>query len=552
MSTRGSKAVAVAVVVVVAAAVVVTFSLTGGGGDDVPGDDPVVQEDRACGAPEKILRRMARGYYPGRSGDVLAVERLPNQFGTRHSGPHPYTQDVPIVLYGPGFIRSAGDVEREVTVADLAPTFAELMEFDEFPERAGNVLEEALLPEDERNGTPKLIVTVVWDGGGNNVFRQWPEAWPELARLMREGTNYENATVGSSPSITPAVHATIGTGAFPRTHGLPDIRMRVGGKIIDAWPGSSPRHLEIETLADLWDRAQGNVPLMGLLARDDWHVGMLGHGSFSEGGDKDIAVLDELGGTEFTTNEDFYTLPDYVLGKVGLAEAIEEVDRGDGELDGEWLGNPLNIDDGKIRYTPAWPPFQTDQIVKILRNEGFGSDEVTDLFYTNYKGSDLAGHEWNMVDPEVRDVLRAQDEELPRLIAALDEVVGEDSYVLAVTGDHGMTPYPRVTGGWSIDTKKLTSDIEREFNPDPDRPLIQSQRGYQMMLNKKRARAVGVTPEQVADFVADYRLKDNVLGDNKALFEERFSDRADEKLYLAAFTPQGLKDALGCAQDRDR
>ena len=37
---------------------------------------------RACDLPLPVLERVARGYYPKRSGDVLAIERLPNQFGT--------------------------------------------------------------------------------------------------------------------------------------------------------------------------------------------------------------------------------------------------------------------------------------------------------------------------------------------------------------------------------------------------------------------------------------------------------------------------------------
>ena len=209
-----------------------------------------------CEIDRAVLQRVRSGFYPRRSGDVLAIEQPPNSFGTRHSTPFPYTQDVPIVLYGPGFIRKGVTVDRDVTMADIAPTYAELLDFDDFPERDGSVLEEALLPESERNGIPKLIFTLVWDGGGDNALEQWPRAWPELKKLMNAGASFENATVGSSPSITPSVHATLGTGAFPKTHGVTDIKMRIDGQMHEAMEGASPETLKIPTIGDIWDSSE--------------------------------------------------------------------------------------------------------------------------------------------------------------------------------------------------------------------------------------------------------------------------------------------------------
>ena len=43
------------------------------------------------------------------------------------------------------------------------------------------------------------------------------------------------------------------------------------------------------TLADLYDRAMGNKPIVGMVATVDIHLGMIGHGCFWNGGDQDIA-----------------------------------------------------------------------------------------------------------------------------------------------------------------------------------------------------------------------------------------------------------------------
>ena len=538
------------------AAVIVLFLLSGLGVylysrpevADLPDfDEPAT----ACDVPLDLLERVANGYYPGRSGDILLIEQPKVQpQGTRHSTPYPSTQDVPLVLYGPGFIRSGAAPDREATVADLAPTFAELLRFEGFPQRDGRVLSEALLPRTKRNGVPRLLMTIMWDGGGDNVLEKWSDQWPHLRRMMDEGANYPNATVGSAPSITPAVHATIGTGAFPSSHGLPDNFMRVGGRIIDPYEGHTPRYLKEQTLGDLWDVANGNEPLLGMLARDAWHLGMLGHGTNSPGGDADIAVLDILGGTEFHTFEEFYELPEYVKGKEGLQEFADVVDARDGDTDGKWLGNVISANDQHVRYTPAWSMFQTAVMLRILAEEGFGDDQMPDLFYTNYKSTDLAGHEWNMVEPEVRDDLEEQDRQLRVVRDALDRTIGPRNYVLAVTADHGMMPPAATQHNYEIDEHAIKRHIHEEFDlENPDVDLVDANRGYQLFLDPDELIANDVTIEDVVEFLRDYTIEDNATVPDAISAE--IEPHADEPMFYAVLTPKELREAVACARQKD-
>jgi len=502
---------------------------------EAKGEAPAACSD----TPRAVLQRMQRGYFPGRSGDVLAVERLPNQFNTRHTTPWPYTQDVPLVLYGPGFIKQGFTSERDATLADVAPTFAELLAFDGLGQRDGRSLSEALLPLDRRNGVPKLILTLVWDGGGDNMLEQWPNSWPHLRSLLAKSASFGNTTVGSSPSITPSTHATLGTGYFPSSHGLTDVPVRINGKMIDSWEKKSPRNLRVETLADLWDRANGNEPLVGLLARDSWHVGMMSHGSYLEGGDKDISVLDALGRLEFTSNTKHYSFPSYASSFEGLEEAVQEVDLRDGEADRAWLGNQMNMD-GSIRETPAWSIFQTQRLFEILEAESFGQDDVPDLFFTNYKPTDLAGHTYNLVEPEVKQNLEEQDRQLDAIIKGLNAFVGKDNYVLALTADHGVTPYPEVTGGWSIKMNEVKEDLEREFNTEmPGKNMVTGNRGYQFFFDKKIMRANDVTFEDISAFIRNYRLHENATDADQV--PDRFKDRLNERIYLTAMSGRELK-----------
>lgn len=513
-------------------------------------DDPArVRPVAACDVSVEILERVWRGYVAGRSGDVLAVEAAPNQFGTRHSSPFPLHQDVPLVLFGPAFVKQGYVSDEPVTVADLAPTYAELFEYGGLGKVDGQPLSAALVGGAGRR-VPRLVVTLVWDGGGDNVLERWPDDWPNLRDLIERGASFSRATVGSSPSITPSIHATIGTGFFPKNHGISDTKIRIrGGKIVDSWQGKSPRFLRAPTLADLWDADNGNVPLVAMMARDAWHLGMIGHGAAHPGGDEDIAVLDRLGAMEFTTNDRLYAMPAYFTTLDGLEEALAEVDLRDGETDNKWLGNLVLPYDGKARYTPGWSIYQTRKLIELIEKEGFGDDDVADLLYVNYKSTDLAGHAWNMVEPEVREVLAEQDRQLPVLIDALDRLVGRRNYVIALTADHGMTPYPHVTKGWSIETQDLTKDIERRFDQvTPNKPLVLSNRGYQIMLDDRELRRNGVTADDIAAFVRDYRIADNVTPTNKVL--PRFEGRTDDHLFLAAMTPEDWRRALDCARGR--
>ena len=96
-----------------------------------------------------------------RDSDLVIIPAPPGYVGgfesTSHSGPYDFLQNVPLIFYGPGFIQPQGEVPAgdEVTLADLAPTYAEMMDYD-FPQRQGTPISMLLIDNDD---TPNLIVT---------------------------------------------------------------------------------------------------------------------------------------------------------------------------------------------------------------------------------------------------------------------------------------------------------------------------------------------------------------------------------------------------------
>ncbi len=491
----------------------------------------------ACDLPTPWIQRIHDGYHPGRSGHLQIVLEPPNYFGQfLHSGPYPYLQRVPMFLYGPGHVPAVGRVTRPVRMTDLAPTYARYLGF-RFPARDGQPLEEAIAPG---TGPPKLILTVVWDGAGRNVLDEHPDAWPTLGRLIDEGAWYENATVGSSPSVTPTVHTTIGTGALPRNHGLIDLRFLVGDRLVGT-RGVSSRYLRIPTLADRYDRARDNRAEIGIVASGGT-LGMIGKGALFEGGDRDVAILDFRGNWGLSDkHEDYFRYAPYAEEDNGLSDALRELDLEDGQLDGRWLGEPVLAEREDISMTPAYSVHQRMLLERVIRTEGFGADDVPDLLYTNFKQIDLVGHRWSMNSPQMEAVVRSSDRALKDLIRALDREVGRGEWVLALTADHGSTPNRTVTGAFYVDLAAFTADLEAAFDGDGDeRQAIRSVRVTQVWLDEDELAENGHTTSDVASFVMDYTLGDNVA--DPATLPAR--DR-DSPVFAAAF-PSAVLEDLPC------
>jgi arylsulfatase A-like enzyme len=491
----------------------------------------------------------------GRSPEILFVPREPNFFGgftsTTHSGPWGYVQEVPITFYGPGFIHSKGPIEldREVTLADLAPTLADLLGIDFPKNRPGRSITEALVPKAERPGKPRLILTVVWDGGGWNVLNTWPHAWPYLDGLMHDGTSITNAIVGSSPTVTPAVHATIGTGTFPKEHGIVDIPIRVGADIVGAYDDRSGQYMKVTTLADIYDPTTDNKAKIGMLAYKSWHLGMIGKGAQLPGGDKDIAVIAEKEAGDLVANETYYDMPDYLENVAGFEDDVRTVDVADGKADGKWMGHDDLEDPSKVRHTPAWALYQTRLVTTLLDREAFGQDDVSDLFYVNYKQVDDVGHDWNMLNPEMREILNYTDGELEKLVEYLDRKVGRNKWVVAVTADHGQAPDPMAAQAWPLRIQLLQDDVSKKFDhTDNGVDLFQDERPVGFWLDAAELAANDVTEEDISNFLVDYRLEDNLRPGEK--IPDQYSKRLREPILAAAFPSDEMGKIWSCAKRR--
>jgi Type I phosphodiesterase / nucleotide pyrophosphatase len=476
-------------------------------------DAAAVQEAAARDLGAEYMELVARASHPGRSGDLQLLlapfnsanysfesqSLHPRDPRTSHAAVWMYLERVPLLAYGPGIVEQA-DSEARVSLADLAPTTAELIGLKDWPaDREGR-----RLPGLTAGATPQVVVTYVIDGGGWNVLRQWPDAWPTLKRLMGEGANYRNAITGSFPAVTACAHATIGTGTFPRDHGITGHNIRDGTTARKAYGvagAADPSDILVPTLADLWHDQTG--AWVGEVGYQVWHMGMLGHGGTDRpANDLPVGVyFDEDGGRGWQPhNPSLFRLP---VGSPGMdrlqARMATFTDPG---YDPEW--EPWRTD---YCCVPPIAGYQGDVLAASLANEPIG-EHGTSLLYTTFKSPDYTGHVYGMASKWEELMLEAVDAELERLVALLDDRFGGE-YVLFVTADHGQCPLPDSMGGVRLDPIQLEGTIEREFGAGL-RSAVQYMAPSEVYLDRDALRDAAATTDDVAAALRHLTYRQNL------------------------------------------
>jgi hypothetical protein len=484
-------------------------------------DPRPIQEAMAHDLGAEYMELIARAYHPDRSGDLQLLVApfnsanypqesrtlVPRDPRTSHASVWMYLERVPLVVRAPGI--GPSDSPERVSLADVAPTIAQLIGFDGYLDlgREGRPL-----PGVPRlSPPPELVVTFVIDGGGWNVLQRYPDAWPNLRRLMRENANFRNAIHGSFPAVTASAHATIGTGAYPRTHGITGHNIRDGSKVRKSYGElghANPGDILVPTLADLWSQETADRAWIGELGYQVWHLGMIGRGGPSRRGDeRPVAVYwDETGDPQDwrVQNEELFRLP-RAMPTYGAFE----------EYQAAFVPNP----DRDPRFDPMKPKnihccstpvirYEGDLVEATVASEPVASREAPGLLFINYKSPDYTGHVYGMLDPMTGDALRDVDEQLGRLVEQL-EAMFPGRYALIVTADHGQCPLPDAAGGVRLDPIQLWDDIEREFGAGPF-GFVQSVVPSEVYLHADVLWDSGASREDVAAFLRDYPYRRNV------------------------------------------
>jgi Type I phosphodiesterase / nucleotide pyrophosphatase len=447
---------------------------------------------------QRWLEMFARGYFPGRSGQIFYVPREGDfvvdknpVYRFMHGSPWSYDTRIPLLFHGAPFIRR-GEWKDAVMQQDVAPTLAAILGLTPPATMTGRALQQVLNGGAER---PRVVALIVLDGMRADYFDTYRDVMPTLIRLRREGAWFSDARVNFLPTQTSVGHATLGTGTDPRFHGLAANQLfnRVTGESQEAYDGLDPRELMALTLADQWNiTTDGKAVIIGQGGAIRATAGLVGHGSCVINGRKVIAAsfASDAG---WETNPDCYT----------LSEALKPINgkRYWEEAGGTWMGHSITSTT-TFRASGIFPRFEADALIAVIEREAIGTDEVTDLVLVNFKSSDYVAHAFGPASPEIKAALTELDRHLARVLSALERKTGPNRSVVAISADHGMPGEPG-PGQRRLFNGEIADAVNQRFDPGA-RSVVQyygDAANAQMHLDTARLRLLGFSLKDVATFL---------------------------------------------------
>jgi Type I phosphodiesterase / nucleotide pyrophosphatase len=444
------------------------------------------------------LEEFARGYFPGRSGQIFLVPREGDFIVDRnplyafmHGSPWDYDTHIPLLLHGRPFIKP-GVSSTAVTQQDVVPTLAALLGTAPPATAIGRPLRQALASPETR---PRVVALFVLDGARADYFETYAEVLPTLSRLRREGAWFTNAHVTSVPTLTAVGHANLGTGAEPRAHGLVvnNLFNRVTGKAQEAYYELDPRELMALTLADVWNIAtDGQAIIMGQGGAIRAVTGLIGHGACIVNGRRVLAASYSTRDAGWETNPTCYVLSD-ALKSINARKYWEEAS-------GTWMAHDIS-DPIKFRHSAVFQRFEGDALAAVLEQQGIGADDVTDLVLVNLKGPDYVGHAYGPASAEMKEVLAELDRQIARALGIIARKAGDGQFVVAITADHGMPGEPRAGGRHYVDD--LAALIDQRFSPAGGTVVqyFKDAANNQIYVDTSRLRALHFSLKDVAAFL---------------------------------------------------
>lgn len=342
----------------------------------------------------------------------------------------------------------------------------------------------------------RLIVQITVDGLRGDLLDRYGDSFgPDgFRRLTERGVWYRDAHHVHANTETIVGHTTLATGAHPSEHGMignawfdrgddrlvyniedPDYEllplpgMEGDGIQLDptqaaaAVTGRSPINILASTFSDeLFKSNAGRSKIVSISGKDRSAVAMAGHVG------KAYWMSVETGAFQTST---YYhqTYPQWVLSwnadrpadaLVGkswelrdpaesylLAAQDDRAYETDLKGFGRTFPHPYSDPESGLYYTQVLLSPLGDELTAsfgkaAVLGEGLGQDDVVDFLSLSFSGVDATNHFFGPSSLENEEMVRALDRTLADLFAFLDQQVGAERVVYALSADHGMPEMP--------------------------------------------------------------------------------------------------------------
>ncbi len=333
---------------------------------------------------------------------------------------------------------------------------------------------------------PRLVVYLIIDQGRAEYLERFrPALEGGLLYLLERGVNFTEAHHAHAVTVTAPGHASLSTGRFPTHSGIVgndwydrdekrsvyciedrnspllaigDRAMRLPESL-----GRSPKRLRGNALGDWMKRRSRASKVYSIAGKDRASVLM--------GGKKPDGAFWFDGGTgQWVTSR--YYMDQYPA----WVREFHERRRADGYFGRTWEPLPLPealLSSMKIEASgagaeaPGIPkvlgrktlsedsgfyqalfetPFLESYLLSfaenLVREEGLGADEETDLLALGFSSVDSVGHDYGPNSRELLDAVLRLDRELEAFFRFLDRTIGLERVAMALSADHGVAPLP--------------------------------------------------------------------------------------------------------------
>ncbi len=387
---------------------------------------------------------------------------------------------------------------------------------------------------------PKLVVLLAVDQLRADYLERFRDQYQGGFRwLLENGAHFPNAAYRHASTVTGAGHATISTGLHPSNHGIVGNSWRESGRgavycvederylaVGGPGDGASPLNLLYDTLGDRLKAHHRSSRVYSFSTKDRSAILLAGRdadGAFwyepdcgclvssSYYGDSLPAWLTEFNGARPAAvygGRDWNKLVD----DDELYERMSRADRFRGE-GGETVfphGRPEHGFEDTLAATPFSDEITLAAALAALRAGAIGAHEGPDLLALGLSATDGVGHRYGPFSQEAMDNHLRLDRGLGRLIEAVDEAVGLENTVFALTADHGAVPLVEHLQAEGFDAERFdAAALWRSAEPEIDNcgagPAIETVErasGAQLYWNDRALRDRSITRSQASSCLA--------------------------------------------------
>lgn len=336
----------------------------------------------------------------------------------------------------------------------------------------------AVSPRAEQRGgsaSPSLVVLVVVDQMRADYPERYGRRWTQgLKRLFERGTVFDEAHYPYLNTVTCAGHATLATGALPKTHGVimnqwfdreaGAVRTCTADRTVSTYTygrdgqsaGHSAAALRVPTLAERLRERWPDSRAVTVSLKPRSAIMMAGKGATAvtwyEGGWQSSTAYGDARAemAPIVARHQIAALRDAVWTRLLRASAYQGTDEGVGERPekGRDTQFPHPLSENGADPAKLWEesPFSDDALGDIaasaIRAFKLGQRGSVDFLGVSFSSTDFVGHAFGPESHELQDTLARLDRTIGRLLATLDREVGRNRYVLALSADHGVVTVP--------------------------------------------------------------------------------------------------------------